>query len=154
VFPHIGWPSKLRFIPKLSVSVQWGKLGISWNWISVQKICWILFRLDFDWWRICATVQVQVRHKTKTGGETPLRTNLGEKTVFVSCLFRVYCFHPDFSFLYQFQVLYRELYCIYKTENTFLYQTKWRLTIGFVPSFTEVLELIPDIIIQCFFKKI
>jgi hypothetical protein len=28
------------------------------------------------------------------------------------------------------------------------------LTIGFVPSFTEVPELIPDIIIQCFFKNI
>jgi hypothetical protein len=47
-------------------------------------------------------VKGQVILKSKTGDETPLSINLGEKSSLVPCFFPVYYLHPDFSFGSQF----------------------------------------------------
>lgn len=46
-------------------------------------------------------MKVQVS-KCTTGGETPTKTNIGEKTSVVPSLFHVYCFHLDILFRPQF----------------------------------------------------
>jgi hypothetical protein len=40
--------------------------------------------------------------KSKTGGETPVRTKLGETTGLIPLVLHVCCFHPDFQLYPQF----------------------------------------------------
>jgi hypothetical protein len=56
------WPC---FIPNLSVSVKWTKLGTIW--VSVQKIRRMIFWHLFDWMKNMRTSE----GKSKTGYETP-----------------------------------------------------------------------------------
>jgi hypothetical protein len=46
-------------------------------------------------WDLMKNMSSSTEGKSKTGGETPVRTNLDETTILIPYLIPVYCLHPD-----------------------------------------------------------